>query len=102
MRRNGRVAPLLAHGVLHSASLPLPPVRRLPVAASAAPSGAAAAATERKRFRERYGLNPDDFEEDAEEDPREESRDRRSRGDSSSLGEGSKLWKLQLLQRSLH
>lgn len=46
------------------------PVRRLPVAASAAPSGAAAAATERKRFRERYGLNPDDFEEDAEEDPR--------------------------------
>jgi len=47
------------------------PVRRLPVAASAAPSGAAAAAArERRRFLERYGLNPDDFEEDAEEDPR--------------------------------
>jgi len=46
------------------------PVRRLPVAASAAPSGAAAAARERRRFLERYGLNPDDFEEDAGEDPR--------------------------------
>ena len=45
-------------------------VRRLPVAASAAPSGAAAAARERRRFLERYGLNPDDFEDDAEEDPR--------------------------------
>jgi hypothetical protein len=49
------------------------PARRLPVAASAAPSGAAvaaAAARERRRFLERYGLNPNDFEEDAEENPR--------------------------------
>ncbi|CAN6281488.1 unnamed protein product [Urochloa humidicola] len=45
-------------------------VRRLPVVASAAPSGAAAAARERRRFLERYGLNPDDFEDDAEEDPK--------------------------------
>nr|CDI66565.1 Conserved hypothetical protein 16 [Saccharum hybrid cultivar R570] len=58
------------------------PVRRLPVAASAAPSGAAAAARERRRFLERYGLNPDDFEEDAEEDPREERRDWRRRRQS--------------------
>jgi len=55
-------------------------VRRLPVAASAAPSGAAAAARERRRFLERYGLNPDDFEDEAEEEPREERRrDRRGR-----------------------
>ncbi|RLN43409.1 uncharacterized protein C2845_PM01G28950 [Panicum miliaceum] len=55
-------------------------VRGLPVAASAAPSGAAAAARERRRFLERYGLNPDDFEDEAEEDPREERRkDRRGR-----------------------
>uniref|UniRef100_A0A453HC00 Uncharacterized protein n=1 Tax=Aegilops tauschii subsp. strangulata TaxID=200361 RepID=A0A453HC00_AEGTS len=48
------------------------PARRLGVAASAAPKGAAAseAARERRRFLERYGLNPDDFEEDAEPDPR--------------------------------
>lgn len=49
------------------------PARGLPVAASAAPSGAAAAAAaarERRRFLERYGLNPNDFEEDAEENPR--------------------------------
>uniref|UniRef100_A0A0A9HDT6 Uncharacterized protein n=1 Tax=Arundo donax TaxID=35708 RepID=A0A0A9HDT6_ARUDO len=45
--------------------------RRLPVSVSAAPSGAAvAAARERRRFLERYGLNPDDFEDDAEEDSR--------------------------------
>ncbi|KAM3294203.1 hypothetical protein ACQJBY_037227 [Aegilops geniculata] len=52
------------------------PARRLGVAASAAPKGAAAseAARERRRFLERYGLNPDDFEEDAEPDPREERR----------------------------
>ncbi|OEL22062.1 hypothetical protein BAE44_0016920 [Dichanthelium oligosanthes] len=55
-------------------------VRRLPVAASAAPAGAAAAARERRRFLERYGLNPDDYEDDAEGDPREERRrDRRGR-----------------------
>lgn len=48
------------------------PARRLPVASSAAPSGAAAAASarERRRFLERYGLNPDDFEDDAEAEPR--------------------------------
>ncbi|WVZ60479.1 hypothetical protein U9M48_010494 [Paspalum notatum var. saurae] len=55
------------------------PVRRLPVAASAAPSNAAAAARERRRFLERYGLNPDDYEDDAEEDTREERRGRRGR-----------------------
>ena len=46
------------------------------MAASAAPKGAAAseAARERRRFLERYGLNPDDFEEDADPDPREERR----------------------------
>uniref|UniRef100_A0A0E0D6A2 Uncharacterized protein n=1 Tax=Oryza meridionalis TaxID=40149 RepID=A0A0E0D6A2_9ORYZ len=57
------------------------PTRRLPVASSAAPSGAAAAASarERRRFLERYGLNPDDFEDDAEAEPREERRDRRKR-----------------------
>nr|CAB3498290.1 unnamed protein product [Digitaria exilis] len=54
-------------------------VRRLPVAASAAPSGAAAAARDRRRFLERYGLNPDDFKDDAEENTREERRDRRRR-----------------------
>nr|CAB3493317.1 unnamed protein product [Digitaria exilis] len=55
-------------------------VRRLPVAASAAPSGAAAAARERRRFLERYGLNPNDYEDGKEEDPREERRrDRRGR-----------------------
>ncbi|XP_062214674.1 uncharacterized protein LOC133915504 [Phragmites australis] len=53
--------------------------RRLPVAASAAPSGGAAAARERRRFLERYGLNPDDFEDEVEEDSREERRDRRRR-----------------------
>lgn len=46
------------------------PVRRLPFATSAAPSGAAAAARERRRFLERYGLNPDDFEDEEEADPR--------------------------------
>lgn len=42
------------------------------MASSAAPSGAAAAASarERRRFLERYGLNPDDFEDDAEAEPR--------------------------------
>jgi len=101
------------------------PVRRLPVAASAAPSGAAAAARERRRFLERYGLNPDDFEEDAEEDPRVRlnyfeliRNDCRcglvgflvgffflfrkrggTGGDGGSRGEGSKLRKRQLLQR---
>ncbi|KAL6843588.1 hypothetical protein ACP4OV_026650 [Aristida adscensionis] len=56
------------------------PARRLPVAAAAAPTGAAAAARERRRFLERYGLNPDDFEDEAEEDPREQRRrDRRRR-----------------------
>lgn len=52
------------------------------MASSAAPSGAAAAASarERRRFLERYGLNPDDFEDDAEAEPREERRrDRRNR-----------------------
>lgn len=46
------------------------------MAAPASPSGpaAAAAARERRRFLERYGLNPDDYEEDAEPDPREERR----------------------------
>lgn len=61
------------------------PARGLPVAASAAPSGAAAAAAaarERRRFLERYGLNPNDFEEDAEENPREERKDRRRRRQS--------------------
>lgn len=61
------------------------PARRLPVAASAAPSGAAAAAAaarERRRFLERYGLNPNDFEEDAEENPRQERKDRRRRRQS--------------------
>ncbi|XP_008644010.1 uncharacterized protein [Zea mays] len=59
------------------------PARRLPVAASAAPSGAAAAAArERRRFLESYGLNPNDFEEDAEENPREERKDRRRRRQS--------------------
>uniref|UniRef100_A0A0E0KIR1 Uncharacterized protein n=1 Tax=Oryza punctata TaxID=4537 RepID=A0A0E0KIR1_ORYPU len=58
------------------------PARRLPVASSVAPSGAAAAASarERRRFLERYGLNPDEFEDDAEAEPREERRrDRRKR-----------------------
>ncbi|XP_006650554.2 putative rRNA methyltransferase YlbH [Oryza brachyantha] len=56
------------------------PVRRIPVASGAAPSGAAAAARERRRFLERYGLNPNDFEDDTEEEPTEERRrDRRKR-----------------------
>ncbi|XP_022685373.1 uncharacterized protein LOC101756357 [Setaria italica] len=79
---------LAAHPFLPSLPVPNPSkpvsvrasVRRLPVAASAAPSGAAAAARERRRFLERYGLNPDDFEDDAEKGPREERRrDRRGR-----------------------
>jgi hypothetical protein len=74
---------LAGHPVLPSLPAPNPSkpvsfrtsVRRLLVAASAAPSGAAAAARERRRFLERYGLNPDDFEEDAEVDPRVCSND---------------------------
>ncbi|CAN6315347.1 unnamed protein product [Urochloa humidicola] len=72
-------------------------VRRLPVVASAAPSGAAAAARERRRFLERYGLNPDDFEDDAEEDP--------TRGEigggGGGRGEGRRQRKWSLLRRRL-
>uniref|UniRef100_A0A0E0GTK2 Uncharacterized protein n=1 Tax=Oryza nivara TaxID=4536 RepID=A0A0E0GTK2_ORYNI len=45
------------------------PVRHLPVASSAAPSGAAASATECPRFLERCGLNADEFDDDAEAEP---------------------------------
>uniref|UniRef100_A0ACD5WD68 Uncharacterized protein n=1 Tax=Avena sativa TaxID=4498 RepID=A0ACD5WD68_AVESA len=64
------------------------PARCLRVAASAAPKGAAAAeaARERRRFLERYGLNPDDYEEDTEPDPREERR-RERRMRKSGRGE---------------
>uniref|UniRef100_A0A0E0D9Z0 D-isomer specific 2-hydroxyacid dehydrogenase NAD-binding domain-containing protein n=1 Tax=Oryza meridionalis TaxID=40149 RepID=A0A0E0D9Z0_9ORYZ len=50
------------------------PARRLPVASSAAPSGAATSAMEHRRFLQRYGLNPDDFDDDAEAEPMEERR----------------------------
>ncbi|XP_047092431.1 putative rRNA methyltransferase YlbH [Lolium rigidum] len=67
------------------------PARRLPVAASAAPKGAAAAeaARERRRFLERYGLNPDDYEEDTEPDPREERRRERRMRKSGRGEEGA-------------
>lgn len=39
------------------------------MASSAAPSGAAASATERPRFLERCGLNADEFDDDAEAEP---------------------------------
>ncbi|CAM0876080.1 unnamed protein product [Alopecurus aequalis] len=69
------------------------PARRLPLAAAAAaPKGAAAAeaAREKRRFLERYGLNPDDYEEDIEPDPREERRRERrmrrsGRGDEEAI-----------------
>jgi hypothetical protein len=59
------------------------PSSRLPVAASAAQSSAAAAAAarERRRILERYGLNPDDFEDDTDADSRVCSSDLEYHGD---------------------
>jgi hypothetical protein len=55
------------------------PASRLPVAALAAQSSAAA--RERRRILERYGLNPDDFEDDTDADSRVCSSDLESHGD---------------------
>jgi hypothetical protein len=55
------------------------PSSRLPVAASAAQSSAAA--RERRRILERYGLNPDDFEDDTDADSRVCSSDLEYHGD---------------------
>uniref|UniRef100_A0A0D3GYH5 Uncharacterized protein n=1 Tax=Oryza barthii TaxID=65489 RepID=A0A0D3GYH5_9ORYZ len=63
----------LSPAPLHQTLRPSPslrlPTRHLPVASSAAPSGAAASATERPRFLERCGLNADEFDDDAEAEP---------------------------------
>ncbi|BAS86346.1 Os03g0745400, partial [Oryza sativa Japonica Group] len=63
----------LSPAPLHQTLRPSPslrlPVRHLPVASSAAPSGAAASATECPRFLERCGLNADEFDDDAEAEP---------------------------------
>uniref|UniRef100_A0A0E0ATC1 Uncharacterized protein n=1 Tax=Oryza glumipatula TaxID=40148 RepID=A0A0E0ATC1_9ORYZ len=63
----------LSPAPLHQTLRPSPslrlPTRHLPVASSAAPSGAAVSATERPRFLERCGLNADEFDDDAEAEP---------------------------------
>ncbi|BAF13158.1 Os03g0745400, partial [Oryza sativa Japonica Group] len=72
----------LSPAPLHQTLRPSPslrlPVRHLPVASSAAPSGAAASATECPRFLERCGLNADEFDDDAEAEPTGERRGRPS------------------------
>uniref|UniRef100_A0A0E0I9R9 Uncharacterized protein n=1 Tax=Oryza nivara TaxID=4536 RepID=A0A0E0I9R9_ORYNI len=63
----------LSPAPLHQTLRPSPslrlPTHHLPVVSSAAPSGAAASATERPRFLERCGLNADEFDDDAEAEP---------------------------------
>uniref|UniRef100_A0A0E0ATC5 Uncharacterized protein n=1 Tax=Oryza glumipatula TaxID=40148 RepID=A0A0E0ATC5_9ORYZ len=83
----------LSPAPLHQTLRPSPslrlPTRHLPVASSAAPSGAAVSATERPRFLERCGLNADEFDDDAEAEPMEEGKAIVMAGSGLSLRSGS-------------
>ncbi|GJM96533.1 hypothetical protein PR202_ga13376 [Eleusine coracana subsp. coracana] len=86
------LAPLPAANSNKHVSLRVPG-RRLPTAASAAQSGAtaAAAARERRQILERYGLNPEDFVDEVEDDSRDRRRSDRRRRRSGRGEEDSEV-----------